>query len=393
MTIPGSPPNATAERSEFERRNAAAAEQAAALGLHALLVWSRAGGTLERHANVLYLTDFATSFPTVGDVPSRWSDRGYTACLLLPGPKTILLLDVPGVGLDDVYAQEIIQVDDLVSAVATQIRSAGLELSRIGIVGMDVLTADQDARLRRLLPSVDFANAGAILTDLRAVKSRAEQAMLRHSASVGLEAVSAAMEMVEPGRRSAEIVAHAAGVAVARGALVYNMFADLYGPEREHRRNWLPPYEDSQAAHAGEMFCLDMTGAVKGYMWDLSRSCPVGPSHPRHEVMLDLAREAVAAVIEQLVPGNTIGRAVSAGMNVLLDAGQPRGGGRREFDALGHGIGLGFEPPWLFEDDPTPIVAGMALCVERACVDGPYGAVYEDMVLVGETGPEIITHR
>jgi Xaa-Pro aminopeptidase len=393
VTVSAWLPDAPPPPSEFEQRNAAAADKGLAGGLAGLLVWSRAGGTLERHAGVFYLTDFATSFPTVGDVLSRWSDRGYTACLVLPGPRTILLVDVPGVSPADVYADEIIQVDDLVAEVATVVRKTGLASSRLGIVGRDLLTANLDGRLRRLLPAADFVDAGGILESLRAIKSPFEQGQLRHSASVGLEAVTAALKKVEPARTAGEIVAHAAHAAIARGGLVYNMFADFYGSTREHRRNWFPPYEDAQPAASGDMFCLDMTGAVRGYMWDLSRSTGVGRAQPQHQVMLDLAREAVEAVIEQLVPGNTVGRAAGAGMNVLLAAGQPRGGGRREFNALGHGIGLGFEPPWLFEDDPTELVAGMALCVERACVDGPHGAVYEEMVLIHETGPEVITRR
>jgi Xaa-Pro aminopeptidase len=58
----------------------------------------------------------------------------------------------------------------------------------------------------------------------------------------------------------------------------------------------------------------------------------------------------------------------------------------------GHGLGLGFEPPWIGVDTRDVAEPGMCLAVERrAAVTGLGGAQYEDDVLVGPGGPELLT--
>jgi Xaa-Pro aminopeptidase len=58
----------------------------------------------------------------------------------------------------------------------------------------------------------------------------------------------------------------------------------------------------------------------------------------------------------------------------------------------GHGLGVGWEPPWIGPGSRELVEEGMCLAVERrAAVDGLGGAQYEDDVLVGADGPELLT--
>jgi Xaa-Pro aminopeptidase len=58
----------------------------------------------------------------------------------------------------------------------------------------------------------------------------------------------------------------------------------------------------------------------------------------------------------------------------------------------GHGLGLGFEPPWLGPDSTEVVAAGWCLALERrAAVPGLGGAQYEDDVLIGPHGAEVLT--
>ena len=58
----------------------------------------------------------------------------------------------------------------------------------------------------------------------------------------------------------------------------------------------------------------------------------------------------------------------------------------------GHGLGLGWEPPWLGPACDERLEPGMCLAIERrVAVDGLGGAQYEDDVLVGDDGPELLT--
>lgn len=59
----------------------------------------------------------------------------------------------------------------------------------------------------------------------------------------------------------------------------------------------------------------------------------------------------------------------------------------------GHGLGLGWEAPWIGPDNLQVVEQGMCLAVERrAAVEGLGGAQYEDNVIVAADGPELLTH-
>ena len=59
----------------------------------------------------------------------------------------------------------------------------------------------------------------------------------------------------------------------------------------------------------------------------------------------------------------------------------------------GLGLGLGWEAPWIDEHSHELVEPGMCLAIERrAAVEGHGGTQYEDDVLVGVDGPELLTH-
>jgi Xaa-Pro aminopeptidase len=60
--------------------------------------------------------------------------------------------------------------------------------------------------------------------------------------------------------------------------------------------------------------------------------------------------------------------------------------------AWGHGLGLAFEPPWIDPGSDVVVEEGMCLAIERRiAAPGVGGAQYEDDLLVGPTGPELLT--
>ncbi|MGO4837333.1 hypothetical protein AB4144_34305, partial [Rhizobiaceae sp. 2RAB30] len=83
---------------EFADRRRRAVEAAASRKLDALLVCSRGGGTLDRYADVLYLTNFYTHFPFIPDFKDNWSARAHSFLVLPVGDKPHLVIDVPDDG-------------------------------------------------------------------------------------------------------------------------------------------------------------------------------------------------------------------------------------------------------------------------------------------------------
>jgi Xaa-Pro aminopeptidase len=380
--------NLTVDRSEFAQRCDDVLRVAHLRGYRGVLVWGRGGGPADGGADLLYLTDHYSWFPTIPDVPGRWTGRGYGAAVLSARGVT-LVHDIHELTSDDVFATELVAADDVLGAVADACTAHGLVGELIGLVGQDVVTMRHIDHLRASVSST-IEPTDDLVADLRMLKSPAEQARIREACAVGGKAVSAIMAAAMAGRSEAEVVAPGMALAVQHGSVPYNAFADTFsvssGRPARHR---YPTYSASRTLGDGDIFAVDISGAVNGYLFDLSRSVPVGPGSAEHERVLDLARGSVLAAIRGLTPGATVGSAVRRGLAYLADAGYNPP--KTDFAALGHGLGLGWERPWLLPDDETIVRPGMYIAVENFVVAGDLGASYEDDVLITVDGPEILT--
>jgi Xaa-Pro aminopeptidase len=104
------------------------------------------------------------------------------------------------------------------------------------------------------------------------------------------------------------------------------------------------------------------------------------------------AFEAAIAVINTgraaIRPGALAGDVATAGLRCQAELGIPVSG---VFSGLGHGVGMGWDVPWLNPGDPTPLVPGMVLCLEKTLVRDGWLGDFEETVLVTPDGAETIT--
>jgi Xaa-Pro aminopeptidase len=358
---------------EYRQRAQRARALAAERGLDALVVLGRGGGPFERHGDVQYLTGHYPAFPAIPDLPGHWVLRGHAAAVVT-ADRLVLITDEAPDG--PVAADDVRETSDLVAAVADALAGAG----RAGLVGGDVLS------IRHARGLGDLADADGLLAPLRAIKSEAEQERLRAAGRVGSAAIGAALAAAEMGALPQEAAAEAFATAVRHGAAVANVFSGVYGPGRPARTREFPAYADDTPIRAGDVFAIDMSGALDGYFFDFSRS---RPTNEAGEAALALSRRVVEATVAALRPGATVADAARAGQAVMEQEGDSLLAGG--FGALGHGLGLGFEDPWLTLDNDTELVAGMCIAVEKFTRRGEVAAAFEHNVLVTDGEPEVLS--
>jgi len=114
-----------------------------------------------------------------------------------------------------------------------------------------------------------------------------------------------------------------------------------------------------------------------------------GPVSRAHRRMYEAVRQAQLASIAAVSPGVETGEVDRAGREVLRKAG---------FDAFfthstGHGVGIEVhEPPRLGKDQTQKLAPGMVVTIEPGIYIPEEGGVrIEDMVLVTESGHEVLT--
>jgi Xaa-Pro aminopeptidase len=323
---------------------------------------------------------------------------------MTPDREPRLIVDLPDYRSDLVTVRDVVFSTDFPGAMAHALRDLGLEGGRVGVVGLNVVTAKVHLQLRERTRS-ELIDADDLVERLRIVKSPFELERMRAAATVGDRVVEAILERaLEPGITEAEAVAAGHAVGVAAGVAFYDTPV-ASGPYSNYFSHGHRPSWTARELAAGDLFHLDAYGAVEGYLFDFGRSCVTG-GHPSDE-QLAVLEGGITAVEEGLAvirAGARVCDVYAAVHGSLSRAGlAPDSEGDGDLDSAsalsfgfpihGHSLGLGWEPPWIGATVEHTLQAGMCLAVE--CMpgrDGVGSAFFEQQVIVTEAGAELISH-
>ncbi len=386
--------HAAIELDEYRERQERAREAAAERGLSALVSFSRGGGAHDRTAGGLWLAGLATPQPFVPDLPDRWRAAGHVVVVVpVDGPVTAIVEseDLRSSAKTD----EVIVADDLVTAARNVLRTAvtGRRPAPVGVMGADVVPHSWWSVLAeeaRLEAADDLGYA------LRLVKSPAEQRLLREAGRLGAQAMASALAAAVPESTEAHVAAALAEQVVGEGGSVYDIVVSsgpvsgTLGPA-DRPAGWTV-----RRLEAGDLLRIDAYGAVGGYLFDFARTVVVGGAVTEEQAaLIEALRSSIDAGVQALRPGVPLSEVAGACEAALAASHHARSRGvpgHLMGGYWGHGLGLGFEPPWIGLDSSEVVEAGWCLALERrAAVPGLGGAQYEDDVLIGPDGAEVLT--
>ncbi len=375
---------------EFETRRRRAVAAAKDRGLAGLLVCARGGGTLDRYGDVLYLANYYTPFPFIPDLPGQWSGRAHAFLILPVEDDPLLVIDSPNDGTIALPDHQLLYSDLVLEETVKALRRRGLTRGPIGLVGGDVLPANSFRAISSTLPEIEWHDAQGILSGQRAIKSPGEIDLLRHSAQVGSRTIEAMMAAAEEGVTHGAVVAAGQQILNQAGGALYNSFmaSGRGGPSPLLVKSNFPTWGAQAPLETGHWLRLGISGVVGGYVFDVSRSKAIGPASNRQIDLFEGAIEVVEAGIAAIVPGATAADLAEAGRQRQTDLGFPQTG---VFSGLGHGIGLGWDSPWLSPGDDTEIEPGMVLNFEKTLHQDGFTGDFEETVLVTESGTEKLT--
>jgi Xaa-Pro aminopeptidase len=372
--------------------------------LEAIVALSRGGGTHDRVADALWLSGLATTQPFVPDLPGHWRAAGHVAVVVPVGGATTGIVDSEHLQTEPV-AERVVVSDDTVAA-SVDVLAAELSArdpGRVGVFGSDALPAVWWTALSELIamrrPGATIEPADDLSLALRRIKSPAEQRLLRAAGGLGARAMAAALDAAQPGASEAAVAAVLIERVVREGGAIYDVAVSsgsasgTLGPSggAAGAAGWT-----ARELSAGDLLRIDAYGSVGGYLFDFARSAVVGGGASGEQAeLVEALRASVAAGVEELRVGAPLSAVVRRCEDALAASEHARRHGvpaNLMGGFWGHGLGLGFEPPWIGPDSREVVEAGWCLALERrAAVDGLGGAQHEDDVLIGPDGPELLT--
>jgi len=276
-------------------------------------------------------------------------------------------------------------VDSITEAIR-HVKDHGPAAPRIG-VEPSFLPMNSARVLEAAFPNAPLIDATGMLERLRAVKTPAEQALLKQASEAITDAMQATIAAASAGDSKAQIIDRLRQEETARGLQFEYCLLTLGA---SHNRA-----ASSQVWNQGEVLSIDSGGNLKGYIGDICRMGILG--EPDAE-LIDLLAEIETvqqAAFSKIRAGALGGDLIAAGEAEL--ARQPN---RACTDFFAHGMGvITHEAPFLMTNHPVayegtdaahPLEAGMILSVETTMLHPRRGFIkLEDTLLVTDTGHEL----
>jgi len=275
---------------------------------------------------------------------------------------------------------------DAMDAAIRHIRAHGPKAPRIGIEP-SFLPVNSARLLDAAFPDAPLIDATGALERLRAIKTPAERALMKHASETITDAMQATIAASGKGSSKVEIIERLRREETARGLQFEYCLLTLGA---SHNRA-----ASAQTWAAGEVLSMDSGGTFGGYIGDICRMGVLG--EPDGE-LVDLLGEVEAvqqAAFARIRAGALGGDLIAAGEAEL--ARQPH---RASTDFFAHGMGvITHEAPFLMTNHPvaydgidanSPLETGMVLSVETTMLHPVRGFIkLEDTVAVLEDGYEI----
>jgi len=231
-----------------------------------------------------------------------------------------------------------------------------------------------------------FAAQPGLVAKLREVKDSGEIVRMQKAATLGCKLFDFVLSRIESGvpereiSLALEVEARRSG---AEGMSFETIVASGPRSSRPHHR------AGAEKLPKRGFVTLDFGVILDGYCSDMTRTVHLGKASSREWDVYHSVLEAQQAAVRAVRPGVTCGEVDEAAREVLRRAKLAKAFSH----STGHGVGLEIhEGPRIATGQKQELQPGMVITIEPgAYLAGEFGVRIEDMVLVTESGHEVLT--
>jgi Xaa-Pro dipeptidase len=280
--------------------------------------------------------------------------------------KLTSILEDVRVWVDRLNADPALDLKNLLMDLDLLGKRIGVEYDTHGLTGRNAKLLDH-----QLMSFGTLVEASYIVSRLRLVKSAAEIEYAEKAAALSDDALDAALALIKPGADEADILAAMQGaIFTGGGDYPANEFIIGSGAEAllcryKAGRRKLDPVDQ---------LTLEWAGVFAHYHAPMMRTVVVGTPNDRQKELYAACRDAIEAIEQVLIPGNTFGTVFDTHARIMDE----RGLARHRLNACGYSVGGRFSPSWMEHQmfhvgNPEPILPGMTLFVHMIIMDSETG--------------------
>lgn len=256
---------------------------------------------------------------------------------------------------------------------------------RIGIGNWNIFPYILFEDLKKASPTAEFISADEILLRIQAIKSEAEIPYIIEAYRITEEAMKAALQVAEPGKREWELEAIARSKMVMMGAegMSYPSWV-CSGP---HTKLSLCRSTD-RCVKKNELIQFTFGAKYMGYCGNMCRPFSIGKAPKSVIKLMDAALEAMNYTLKTITPGIRAFQIFDGYYEILAHYGFEN----CTLYGPAHGTGSSeVEGLWISKEADFTIQQNMLFNVDIWLSDGENGLRYEDGILVTEAGIRELT--
>ena len=296
------------------------------------------------------------------------------------------IIDDIRIWTDAAGAKPATQLRDMLQSLGARGKRLGIENQSYGLTHAN--GKQVDAALEGF---AKLSDASDLVNMIRVVKSPAELRYVRKAGELGDAALKAAVRKTKAGADEGEILAAQQGAVFAGGG-DYPANEFIIGSGKDAL---LCRYKSGRRKLSKkDQLTLEWAGVYRHYHAAFMRTLIIGSPTKQHIAMDAAAREALAAVEAELVPGRTAGDVFAAHARVM-DA---HGMRDHRLNACGYSLGAKFTPSWMdspmfYKDNPVVIGPGMVFFAHMILMNSEAGAAFclGRTYIIGEKRPEPVS--
>jgi Xaa-Pro aminopeptidase len=373
-------------QAEFEQRWRTAQERMAEQDLDVLIVHSHEADP----SNVRYLSDYWPLFETGGVAMGQAGDP-----ILLIGPESLTFAQdrskIPVIHqiLEYRESAEPEYPGKVLSTFGEAIKAAAgrRRVQRIGIAGMSIMPVTVYQAIQKAAGGAELVRADEIITEMRAIKSDNEIALMREAFRISEIATEEVMRDMRPGMTEQEVVGIAQRAMYANGAEYEGHPTYVLSGKSSAHAIGRP---STKVLQEGEIIQLNIGARVGGYTSSVGRPVCFGPMP---EPMRDLVEAGLAGHYKtiELMKAGVPAKDVVLGFEEFIAS-----KGYEEYLLYGpcHAIGLmEVEPPWMESTSEYLLQENMTFQVDTFLYTEGFGLRWENGARVTASGVEMLSEQ